>query len=246
MMIDTHCHLNYTDYNDLDAVIKHMSGNYMITSGADQKSNLEVLDIVNKYDNVYGTIGYHPEELDSYDISFLEKHINDKKIVGIGEIGLDYHNGKDNADNQKKYFIEQIKLAQKYNKPIVIHSRDASEDTLEILKKYLGNTKAIMHCYSYSLETAKELIKMNVMLGIGGVVTFKNVKNLIQVVKEIPLSNFVLETDSPFLTPEPYRGTNNEPYNIYYVGLKIAQIKNISQEEVFKETTKNAKKIYNI
>jgi len=244
MMIDTHCHLSNEDYDNLDVVIKHMDGNKMIISGADQKMNLEVLDMIKKYDNIYGTIGYHPEELDDYDISWLEEHIHDSKIVGIGEIGLDYHNGKDNADKQKECFIEQIELAKKYHMPIVIHSRDAAEDTLKILKEHLGDNLAVMHCYSYSVEIARELMKMNISLGIGGVVTFKNAKTLVDVVKEIPLDRLVLETDSPYLTPEPLRGTKNEPYNIYYVGLKIAEIKNISLDEVFKTTTENAQRIY--
>ena len=244
MMIDTHCHLSKKDYPDLENVIKRMDKNIMIVSGADMQSNYEVIELCKKYPNIYGTIGIHPSEVDEYNkenIEWIEKQLKNPKIVGIGEIGLDYHYEGFDKELQKNIFIEQITLAQKYHKPIVIHSRDAIQDTYDILKEHhVEKMKCVMHCYSSSLEMAWNFVKLGVKLGIGGVVTFKNAHRLVEVVREIPISSLLLETDSPYLTPEPYRGTRNEPYNIYYVAQKIAEIKNISQEKVLEETTKNA------
>lgn len=241
MFIDTHCHVLKLEYDDIKSIIDEMKDNIMIVSGYDRKSNEEVLELVDIYPNVYGTIGIHPSEVDTYldsDINFIENNINNSKIVGIGEIGLDYHFTKENKEKQKELFIKQLDLAQKYNKPVVIHSRDAMNDTVEIIKNY--NLKMDMHCYSGSLETAKELIKMNVKLGIGGVLTFNNSEKLKEIVKNIDLSNILLETDSPYLTPVPHRGEKNKPSYVYYVALKIAEIKDMSVEEVIKITTNNA------
>lgn len=242
MMIDTHCHLDKKDYPDLEQVIKKMENNIMIVSGASIASNKEVIELCNKYHNIYGTIGIHPEEINAdidKDLSFIEKNINNPKIVGIGEIGLDYHYNDIPKEIQKKYFIKQLEIAEKYNKSVVIHTRDAIQETYEILKNY-SNLKIDIHCYSGSLEMANEFIKLGCKLGIGGVLTFKNSDKLKKIVKSLPLKNLVLETDSPYLTPEPFRGKRNEPYNIYYVAQKIAELKDISLEEVLNVTTLNA------
>ena len=244
MIIDTHCHLEKNDYPNLEEIIHHMDGNIMIASADNLKSSYEVDELTKKYDNIYGTIGFHPTELEDFNektLKKLEKLLQNKKIVGIGEIGLDYHYGKEESELQKDAFIKQIELAIKYNLPIVIHSRDAAEDTLEILKKY-PNIKMNMHCYGYSLEVAKQLLKINphMKFGIGGVLTFKNSKKLKEVVEYLDMSNILLETDSPFLAPEPLRGTKNEPANTKYVAEYIANMKNISLEEVKKITTTNA------
>lgn len=242
MFIDTHCHLFKEDYEDIEEVINEMKDNIIIVSGCSTSTNKEVLELVNRYPNIYGTIGLHPEEANNVkeeDYDFIIKNINNPKIIGIGEIGLDYYYVNDNKDLQKELFIKQIEIAKKYNKTIVIHSRDSISDTIDILKKY-EDMKIVMHCYSSSLEVAKELIKMNVKLGIGGVVTFKNGVKLKEVVENIPLEYLLLETDSPYLSPEPFRGKKNRPYNCYYVAKKIAEIKNISLDEVLKITTENA------
>lgn len=243
MFIDTHCHLSKKDYQNLDDVINEMKNNIMITSGCDHDTNIEVIDTINNYSNVYGVIGIHPEEASNYkkeDLDYIEKNIQNPKIVGIGEIGLDYHYDGD-IIKQKELFIKQIEIAKKYNKTIVIHSRDAIQDTLEILNKYKSdNLKIVMHCFSSSLEVAKELIKSNVKLGIGGVLTFKNSIKLKEIVKELSLANFLLETDCPYLSPEPFRGKQNRPYNCYFVAQKIAEIKQIPIEDVFRVTTNNA------
>lgn len=234
-MVDTHCHITSEYYDNIDEVINKMKDNIIIVSGTNKENIKEVINLCN-YKNVYGTIGIYPTE--ELDLKIIEDNINNKKIVGIGEIGLDYHL-EHNKEEQINKFIKQLDLARKYNKTVVIHTREAMQDTYDILKNY-KDLKKVIHCYSGSLEMAKEFIKIGCRLGIGGVLTFKNSK-LKDVIKEIDLKYLLLETDSPFLTPEPYRGTKNEPYNIIYVAKKIAEIKNISLEEVLEVTTLNAK-----
>lgn len=244
MLIDTHCHLSEVETDDLVGVITRMKDNIMIISGVDIKSDEEVLEMTQKYPNIYGTIGIYPGEVQNMketDMDRLEQLIQNDKIVGIGEIGLDYHYGKDTMDLQKELFRKQIGLARKYNKAIVVHSRDAALDTYDILKEEsVENMNVVMHCYSYSYEMAKRLIELGVKLGIGGVLTFSNSKVLKEVVKNIPLESLVLETDSPYLAPSPFRGHTNEPSYVIYVAEKIAEIKGISVEEVILKTTLTA------
>ena len=240
MLIDTHCHLETKEYENLDILIKDMDG-YMIASGYNDATNLEVINLVTKYENVYGVIGIHPEEIEnitnnSFDI--IKNNINNPKIVGIGEIGLDYHFRTDNKEKQKEIFVKQIKIAEENNKPIVVHSRDACYDTYNILKDI--KVKCDMHCYSYSVEMAYEFIKIGCKLGIGGVLTFKNSKNLKEVVKRCDINNFLLETDSPYLTPEPFRGHKNKPSNVKFIAKKIAGIKEISYDNALNILNKNA------
>ena len=244
-MIDTHAHLVLSEYTliEIEKVIKKMNDNIIIVSGTNNIDNKEVIELVNKYDNVYGTLGIHPTEIDNINddiFNFIEDNLNNFKIVAIGEVGLDYHYECD-KEKQKEVFIKQIKLANKYKKTLVIHSRDAVKDTYDLLKKYKDeDIKIDIHCFSSSLEMAKEFIKLNGMIGIGGVLTFKNSANLKNVVENIDLDCLLLETDSPYLSPEPFRGKKNEPYNVYYVAKKIAEIKNVSLEEVLRVTTNNA------
>ena len=243
MMIDTHCHLDIKDYENLEEVIKNMKGNYMIASGYNLESNKHVIELINKYDNIFGTIGLHPSDVtDNYnlDLAFIEENINNPKIVGIGEIGLDYYWEKDKKELQKEAFIKQIKLAKKYNKTIVIHSREAIMDTYNILEEYLGDNKAVLHCYSSNIDMAKRFKKFNIKFGIGGVLTFKNSAKLKEVVKELDLTDLLLETDSPYLTPEPYRGKKNQPCYVKYVVDEIAKIKDLETEKVLEITTQNA------
>ena len=244
MMIDTHCHILKEDYDNQEKVIKNMEKNIIIVSGASPKDTDEIIELIEKYKNVFGTIGIHPEFAETYketDLKKIEKYLTHPKIVGIGEIGLDYHYGEEDKEKQKELFIKQINLANKYNKTIVIHSRDAKEDTYNIIEKYKNKeTKCNMHCYSYDLEMAKKLTKKDITLGIGGILTFKNERQLKEIVKEIDLKYLLLETDSPYLTPEPFRGKKNEPQNIKYVAKKISEIKDIDEKRVLKETTNNA------
>ena len=249
-LIDTHCHLNKEYYENVETVINDaVSDNveYLIVSSCSTENWEENINLINKYKNVYLNISLHPEygneEID-YDLYLeqMKKIIkSNSKIIAIGEIGLDYHYDNTNKDRQKDLFIKQIMLAKEYKLPIVIHTRDATKDTIDILKKF--NIKGIIHCFSGSLETAREYINMGFYLGIGGVVTFKNSK-LKDVIKEIGLDSIVLETDSPYLSP--IRGNKNFPKNIKIIAEYIASLLNISVEEVSKKTTLNVKKIYNI
>ena len=242
MLIDTHCHLSCKDYASIEDVIERMGDNIMIISGVDLESNQEVVELCSRYDNIYGTLGIHPEYANTYckeDIEYIENHLHDPHIVGIGEIGLDYHYGDIHQNRQKELFICMLRLANQYQKTVVIHSRDSIEDTYTILKQYC-HTKCIMHCYSSSLEMAYKFIDMGILLGIGGVVTFKNGKKLQKIVDQLDLRYLVLETDSPYLTPEPHRGERNEPSYVELVAQKIAEIKGISVSEVERITSNNA------
>ncbi len=241
MLVDTHCHLEKNSYDSLEQVIQNMPG-IMITAGTNRETNQEVLDLIQQQKNVYGVLGIHPEFVKEYqeeDIRWIEEHIQDSKIVGIGEIGLDYHYDEETKEEQKKLFERQILLAEKYHKTVVVHSRDAILDTYEIMMRH-PNVRYVLHCYGSSLEMAKRFLSLPVLFGIGGVVTFKNGTKLKEVVKELDLAYLLLETDSPYLSPEPYRGKVNEPKNVDIIASKIAEIKGISKEEVIEITGQNA------
>lgn len=248
-MVDTHCHLFKEYYDNIDEIVSNMKDNYIIVSGSDEESNKEVMELIEKYPNVFGTIGIHPSSVNNIskkDLDFIEKNIFHPKIVAIGEVGLDYHYDKDNIEKQKEIFIKQIKIAKDNKKAIVIHSRDSIEDTYNILKENINKEKIILHCYSSSYEMAKRFLEFNVMFGIGGVLTFKNSKTLKEVVEKIDIEYLLLETDSPYLSPEPLRGLKNQPINITFVAQKIADLKKISLEEVLKTTTDNAKSQFDL
>lgn len=248
MFIDTHCHLSIEDYDDIDLIVKDDISalvSPIIISGCTKSSIIESIDLIHKYEDVYATIGYHPSEVDIInmeDINVLRKQLLEDKVVGVGEIGLDYHYGKEDIDKQKELFRTQLKIADDMNLPVVIHSRDATLDTINILKEF-PKVRGIIHCFSGSLETAREYISMGYFLGIGGVVTFKN-SNLPKVVEKIGLSHIVLETDSPYLTPTPYRGEQNSSKYIPIIAEKIAEILNVSLEEVGKITSNNASSLF--
>lgn len=244
MFIDTHCHLTHDNYNNLEELIEKISPNKIIINGVNKETSMDAIELSKKYDHVYAAIGIHPEEINNEtDLKFIEDNIFFEKIVAIGEVGLDYYWHKDNKEAQKSLFEEQIKLGLKYNKPIIIHSRDSIEDTYNILKKYHDinpNIKYILHCYSSSVEMAKKFLNMNVMFGIGGVLTFKNEKKLKEVISYLDLNKILLETDSPYLTPEPFRGKINTSLNIPLIAQKIAEIKNEDVDKILEITTKNA------
>ena len=247
MFVDTHCHLYRSYYEDLDDVIDQIKESEIyrvINNGCDKKSNIEVLELVGKYDLMYGALGIHPESANEYtqeDLDYIEEHIKDNKIIAIGEIGLDYYWVKDNKDKQKELFEYQLKLAEKYNVPVIIHSREATQDTIDILKKY--NVKGIVHSFSGSYEVAQIYIKMGFLLGINGVITFKNC-NLKDVIEKIDVSNIVLETDSPYLTPVPNRGKRNDPTKVMDIAKFISDIKGITLEELSKEINGNLSKVF--
>ncbi len=248
-MIDTHCHIEKEDYDNIEEILtkcKENGINKIIVSGYDLESSKEAVMLADRYEEIYATIGFLPEVLqkeDSYDLEELEKLLQNKKIVGIGEIGLDYYWYKDNKDEQKKLFIAQIELALKYNKPIVIHCREAIQDCYDIVKSY-SDLKGTMHCYSGSVEMAREFTKLGLYISVGGVSTFKNSKNIKEVINELNLEYILLETDSPYLTPEPHRGKRNYPYYVSFVASKIAEIKNIDVKTVENITTSNACELF--
>ncbi len=248
MFCDTHCHLFQEYYEDIDEMIrlaKENGVNRMIVAGCDAKSNKEVLSLIEK-EEIYGTLGIHPEEVENFkesDLEFIEKNLQNKKIIAIGEIGLDYHYGKENRENQIQLFELQLALAEKYHMPVVVHSREATLDTITSLKKY--NVKGVIHSFSGSLETAKIYISMGFLLGVNGVITFKNC-NLRDVIKEIDLHNLVLETDSPYLTPVPFRGKRNDSSKIIVIADYICELKNVSRVKLSEITNVNIKQIFDI
>ena len=249
MFIDTHCHLSKEDYDDIDQVIKDNRNagiSKIIISGCTKDTIIESLELSEKYDDVYVTIGFHPSEAkitNELDLEFLDKALDNPKVVGVGEIGSDYHYGKEDINLQKELFDKQLKLAKKHNLPVVIHSRDATLDTINILKKY--SLKGDIHCFSGSVETAKIYISMGYYLGIGGVVTFKN-SNLYKVVEEVGLDHILLETDSPYLAPVPYRGTKNSSKNIPIIAEYIANVLNCSLEDVSNCTNSNVSNLFDL
>ena len=248
MYIDTRCHITRNDYSDIPFLISKIKDSEVgriIVNGTDMESNMEVLELTKKYDIVYGAIGFHPTELENFnmdDLMWLEEHINDDKIVAVGEIGLDYH--YDNTDKNKEslVFRKQLEIAKKHNKPVIVHSRDAIQDTLDILKEY--DLKGSLHCFSGSLEMAREFIKCGYLIGVGGVVTYKNAKNIINVIKEIELEYVLLETDSPYLTPEPHRSEKNDSSFIPLIARKISEIKEVDVDTVEKITSDNAIRLF--
>ena len=247
MLVDTHCHIFNEYYEDIDKVIKSAKDNgigMLIVNGIDKHSNEEVLRLISKYDIVYGALGIQPEAVETTtleDFKFIEEHINDDKVLAIGEIGLDYHYDID-REKQKEVFKRQLELAKKYNKPVIVHSRDCIGETYDILKT--SGVKGIMHCYSGSVEMAREFCKIGFYLGIGGIVTFKNAVKLLKVIKEIPLEYIVLETDSPYLSPEPYRGRTNEPANVSVILQRICDIKGLNYNDACDVTTGNVLRLF--
>ncbi len=249
MFTDTHAHIFHCDYENIEQIIqnaKENNINRIILSGYNKKTNKEVLQLVNEFDEFYGVIGYHPTEtydITEKDILDLQEMLDNPKILGIGEIGLDYHYENTNKEIQKKYFNLQLSLAEKLNLPVVIHSRDAGMDVLDIIKKY--NIKGVIHSFSGSLELANEYIKKGFILGISGVITFKNCK-LINILDEIDIKNIILETDSPYLTPVPYRGQRNEPAYIMNIVKFICENQKIDVDQLSKFTNANIKSVFDI
>lgn len=248
MFIDTHCHLYDEYYSDMDMVIQNAVKNNVkrvIVNGCDMKSNKEVLELIKKYDIVYGALGFHPTELDGIsdeELKWLDDNLDNSKIVAVGEIGLDYHYDETDREKQQYFFRKQLEIAKKHNLPVIVHSRDSIQDTYNILKD--SSVKGVLHCYSGSLEMAREFIKIGYFLGVGGIITFKNAKNIINVINNIGLEYILLETDSPYLAPEPYRGRTNEPAYIPIIASKIAALKGVSISEVERITTGTARGIF--
>lgn len=249
-IINTHSHVNMLRETNIDEAIQNAIDNKIVTI-VPSSSVQDIFDtdkFIKKYNDVYGYVGIFPEEVKDFSdktLSDMEEIIkSNPKIIGIGEIGLDYYWDKSFKGLQKEVFIKQIEFANQMNLPLNIHSREAHLDTLEILKKYNKNSTAIMHCFSGSLEFARECIKEGIYIALGGVVTFKNAKKTKEVAKNIPLEYLLLETDDPYLAPVPFRGKENQPMYVKYVAEEIANLRGITPEEVAKTSTENAKKIF--
>ncbi len=249
-IINTHSHVNMLRETNIDEAIQNAIDNKIVTI-VPSSSVQDIFDtdkFIKKYNDVYGYVGVFPEEVKDFSdktLSDMEEIIkSNPKIIGIGEIGLDYYWDKSFKELQKEAFIKQIEFANQMNLPLNIHSREAHLDTLEILKKYNKNSTAIMHCFSGSLEFARECIKEGIYIALGGVVTFKNAKKTKEVAKNIPLEYLLLETDDPYLAPVPFRGKENQPMYVKYVAEEIANLRGITPEEVAKTSTENAKKIF--
>ena len=249
MLTDTHCHIFKGDYDDIEQLIQNAKNNNVsrfINNATDKQTILETIELANIYDSMYAAIGFHPEFADSIttdDLKFLESHLNNNKVIAIGEIGLDYHYTKENKDKQIKLFEYQLAIAQKYNIPVIIHNREATQDIIDSLKKF--KVRGVIHCFNGSLETANIFIKMGFLLGVNGVVTFKNCKTK-KVLESLSLDNIVLETDCPYLTPEPNRGKKNEPMYIKDIAEFVASIYNTDISQVEKITNRNIDKIFDI
>lgn len=247
MIIDTHAHINKFEYDNLNEIITKLREYIIINNAINEETNKMVVELANNNPNFYAAVGYHPENIDEItdkNLKILESYLTNPKVVAIGEIGLDYHYRSDNKEEQKEIFIKQIELAIKYNKPIIVHSRDAIEDTYNILSQY--KVKADIHCFSSSVEMAERFIKLGCLLGIGGTLTFKNNKKTVEVAKRIDLSKILLETDSPYLAPEPLRGTKNDSTNLKYIVSKLAEIKEIDYAVALNILNKNAIEFFNL
>lgn len=251
MIFDTHAHYDDTQFDtDREALLASMQEHgvgTIVNASATVESWKRVLELTEKYPFVYGMIGVHPDEvgdLNEERFAEMEGLLKRDKIVAVGEIGLDYYWDHERHEVQKQWFIRQLELARRMEMPVNIHSREAAADTMDILRQYGQGMKAIIHCYSYSREMAEEYVRMGYLIGIGGVVTFKNARKLKEVVQAIPISHIVLETDCPYLAPEPNRGKRNSSVNLHDVAAAVAELKGLSTEEVIQITEETARGFY--
>ena len=250
VFFDSHTHLMDEQYDGIrDEIVENAKKNqvmYMTTIGYNEATSTEAVRDADKYEGVYATVGLHPENVEEYDkFDYIYELTKNPKVVAIGEIGLDYHWGGD-KERQKELFIKQIEIANELGKPVVIHSRDADMDMLEILKNHNIENGFVMHCFSSSIEVLKEVLKLGAYVSIAGPVTFKNARSLIEVAKLVPEDKLLIETDAPYLAPEPYRGKRNEAAYVVHTAQKIADLREISLEKLAEITTENAKRFYRI
>ncbi len=252
MLVDTHVHLNSKKFDhNLDEVIKRALDNKvdtMIVVGFDKETNKRAIELAEKYPFIYATVGFHPtdaKKIKPTDYDLLVKQLNHKKVVGVGECGLDFYWDKDFIDEQIEVFKKQIELSIQFDKPLIIHMRDASEATYNVLSEY-RNLKGIMHCYSGSPEMATNFLNLGLHISLGGPVTFKNAQIPKRVAEMVPFDRLLVETDAPYLSPHPFRGKTNEPARVKLVAEEIARLRNLPFSEVAKQTSKNAYKLFNI
>lgn len=256
-IFDTHAHYDDEAFDkDRDELLTCLlAGNIgtIVNVGASMDGCRASVELASKYEHIYAAVGIHPDDYERLDKNqeFLDwlrnEALNNKKVVAIGEIGLDYYYDEPERELQKKWFARQLELANEVNKPVIIHSRDACADTIDILKNgHAQDIGGIIHCYSYSKETVKTFYDMNFYFGIGGVLTFKNARKLVEAAEVIPLDRIVLETDCPYLAPVPNRGKRNDSSNIEYVIEKLADIKGVTKEEIARMTYENACRVYGL
>lgn len=250
MIIDTHAHLNTKQYNDDLLEVISRSNTYGVTKiiviGMDNYHNQKAVEIANNFDNIYATVGVHPCDVETEKIEDIFQFLDQKKVVAIGEIGIDLYWNKENLGKQISYFRSQLDIAQSYNLPVVIHTRESFNEAYDVVKDYKGKVSGVFHAFSSSLEDAKKAIELGFYIGIGGVITFSKRGELEEIVREIDLSKIIVETDSPYLTPKPFRGKRNEPGYTKFVVDEIAKIKNVDVEEVKKITSNNAIKLFGL
>lgn len=255
MFIDTHCHLNSPELiNDIDLHIKEAKEagvDVFIVVGWDKPSSFKALEIANQYDNIYAAVGFHPSDINDVteeDFNSVMNLLNEKKVVALGEIGLDYYWEKDENQKlkQREWLKKQILVANAYNKPIIIHNREAFDDCLKILKENNPTASGVMHCYSGSAEFLKNVLDLGLYIGLDGPVTFKNAKTPKEVAKIVPKDRLLLETDCPYLTPHPHRGQLNMPKYLRIIGEQIAELRGIDVDKIAKITSENAKKLFNL
>ena len=253
MIFDTHAHYDDAQFDsDREELLSSMP-DLGVTTIVNVSSTLEscekCVEFARKYPYVYAAVGVHPDEvgaLNEETFAEMEALLDNDRVVAVGEIGLDYYWDNESHELQKKWFVRQLELARQHHLPIIIHSREAAADTMEIMKAHAQGLEGVIHCYSYSREQAEEYVKMGFYIGIGGVLTFKNAKKLKEVAVAIPLERIVLETDCPYLAPEPFRGKRNQSSYIRYIAEKLAEIKEMTVEEVIAVTEANAKKMYHL
>ena len=253
MYFDSHAHLGEDCFaQDFVNIVEKMRAadvTGMMEIGCDGPSSHHAVELAHQYDWIWAAVGSHPDDAEQVDEARIEEYCalcKDPRVKAIGEIGLDYYWDNEPREVQKKWFIRQLELARELDLPVLIHSREAAADTMEIMKGHAKGLSGVIHCYSYSKEMAQEYIKMGFYIGVGGVVTFKNAKKLKEVVENIPLTSIVLETDCPYMAPEPNRGKRNNSAYIRYVAEKIAELKGITYEEVVEQTEKNAREMYRL
>lgn len=252
MVIDTHSHINDEIYTDLDRIITEMKQDNLekiVCASADYVGSKRAVELASKYKDIYAMVGIHPEDIDSFNdevIQFLTNACDNPKVVAIGEIGLDYHYDNIDKEKQKQVFVRQLQIAHEKHLPVVIHVRDAYEDLLNILKasKSILADGGIIHCFSGSYEFACEVIKLGFVVAFGGVLTFKNARKSVEVAGKLPLDKIVVETDAPWLCPEPHRGERNEPKYVNYVVQKLADIRQMDRESLEKVLLDNTYKVF--
>lgn len=253
MIFDTHAHYDDEQFDidrkELLTAMPSLGVGTIVNVSATYESCASSVKIASEFPHVYAAVGIHPDEVGNLDetrFQEISKLADKEKVVAVGEIGLDYYWDKEDHEVQAKWFIRQLDLAREKNLPVIIHSREAAADTMYIMQNYARDLKAVIHCYSYSVEMAEEYVNMGYYIGVGGVVTFKNAKKIKEVVKKVPLERILLETDCPYLAPVPFRGKRNQSSYIQYVVQEIAALKGVSEEEVIAQTEENAREFYQL